>query len=50
MNIVGGYGRTALYALVDIRNEDWSALPNRKTEDPLPTLELVKALLDRGAN
>ncbi len=50
VNIAGGYGRTALYALVDIRNEDWSALPNRKTEDPLPTLEIVKALLDRGAN
>ena len=50
VSIAGGYGRTALYALVDIRNEDYSALPNRKTEDPLPTLELFKALLDRGAN
>src|SRR4029453_5032341 len=28
VNIAGGYGRTALYALVDIRNEDYSALPN----------------------
>jgi ankyrin repeat protein len=50
VNAVGGYGRTALYAIVDIRNEDWSALPARRTEDPLPTLDLVKAVLARGAN
>jgi ankyrin repeat protein len=50
VNVVGGYGRTALYAIVDIRNEDWSALPARKTEDFLPTLDLVKAMLARGAN
>jgi ankyrin repeat protein len=49
-NIVGGYGRTALYAIVDMRNEDWSTLPNRKAEDPLPAVEIVKALLSRGAN
>jgi ankyrin repeat protein len=50
VNIVGGYGRTALYAIVDIRNEDYSALPARKTEDSLPSLDVVKALLDRGVN
>jgi ankyrin repeat protein len=50
VNVAGGYGRTAVYALVDIRNEDYSALPNRRTEDPLPALELFKTLLDRGAN
>jgi uncharacterized protein len=50
VNVVGGYGRTALYAIVDIRNEDWSALPARKTEDPVPTLEIVQVLLARGAN
>src|SRR5580765_1245098 len=44
VNLVGGYGRTALYAIVDIRNEDYSALPARKTEDPLPSLDIVKAL------
>ena len=49
LNIPGGYGRTALYAAVDIRNEDWSTLPNRKAEDPLPSLEIVKQLLARGA-
>jgi ankyrin repeat protein len=49
-NIVGGYGRTALYAIVDMRNEDWSTLPNRKAEDSLPSIEIVKAVLARGAN
>jgi ankyrin repeat protein len=49
-NIVGGYGRTALYAAVDMRNEDWSTLPNRKTEDPLPAVEIVKSLLARRVN
>src|SRR5436309_11766086 len=50
VNIAGGYGRTALYAIVDIRNEDWSTLPNRKADDPLPSLEIVKQLLARGAH
>jgi ankyrin repeat protein len=48
-NVVDASGRTALYAIVDIRNEDWSTLPNRTTEDPLPPLDIVKALLARGA-
>ena len=50
VNIAGSYGRTPLYAIIDMRNEDYAALPNRKTEDSLPTLDLMKALLDRGAN
>jgi ankyrin repeat protein len=49
VNIAGGYGRTALYAIVDIRNEDWSTLPARTTVDPTPSLEIVKELLARGA-
>src|SRR4029077_17241523 len=49
-NLADVKGRTALYAAVDIRNEDYSALPNRKEEDPMPSLDIVKALLDRGAN
>ena len=49
VNVVDAAGRTALYAIVDIRNEDYSALPNRPLEDPLPSLEIVKALLDHGA-
>ena len=47
-NVVGGYGRTALYAIMDILNEDWSTLPNRKAEDPLPSLDIVNQLLARG--
>ena len=46
-NVVDAYGRTALYAIVDIRNQDWSTLPNRKAEDPLPSLEILKELLAR---
>ena len=49
-NLVDVKGRTALYAAVDIRNEDWSALPSRKENDPLPSIEIVKALLAHGAN
>jgi len=49
VNAVGGYGRTPLYAIVDIRNEDWSTLPNRKMEDSLPSLDVLKQLLAHGA-
>ena len=42
-------GRGALYAAVDIRNEDYSAMPSRKEDDPLPSLEIVKDLLAHGA-
>jgi ankyrin repeat protein len=46
---VDAYGRTPLYAIVDIRNEDWSTLPNRKSNDPVPSLDILKELLARGA-
>ena len=49
-NLADVKGRAALYAAVDMRNEDYSALPNRKEDDPMPSLEIVKALLARGAN
>jgi uncharacterized protein len=49
-NLADVKGRTALYAVIDIRNEDYSALPNRKEDDPLPSIEVVKALLEHGAN
>jgi ankyrin repeat protein len=50
VDIAGSYGRTPLYAIVDMRNEDYSALPNRKTDDPLPTIDILKALIDRRAD
>jgi ankyrin repeat protein len=49
VNVVDAGGRTALYAMIDIRNEDWTAMPNRPLEDPLPSLDVVRALIDRGA-
>jgi ankyrin repeat protein len=49
-NIVDASGRTALYAIVEARNEDWTALPERKTDDPLPSVEVLKALLTRKAD
>ena len=35
--------------MIDIRNEDWTAMPNRTTDDPLPTMEVVRAIVDHGA-
>jgi ankyrin repeat protein len=32
-----------------MRNEDWSALPSRKLEDPYPSLDLIQAIIARGA-
>jgi ankyrin repeat protein len=49
-NVTDVKGRAALYAVVDMRNEDWSALPMRKEKDPLPSMELIKAILARHAN
>jgi ankyrin repeat protein len=50
VNVVDAAGRTAVYAIVDIRNEDWSTLPNRKGEDSLPSLEILKQILARNPN
>jgi ankyrin repeat protein len=49
-NIADVRGRAALYAAIDMRNEDYSAMPNHKETDPLPSLDLIQALLDHGAN
>ncbi len=49
-NVTDVKGRAALYAAIDARNEDWSALPMRKEMDPLPSIELIQAILARGAN
>ena len=49
-NVTDVKGRAALYAIVDMRNEDWSALPLRKGLDPLPSTELIKAILAHRAN
>ena len=49
-NVTDIKGRAALYAAIDIRNQDYSAMPGRKEDDPMQSLDIVKALLARGAN
>ncbi len=49
-NVTDVKGRAALYAAIDARNEDWSALPMRKEMDPLPSMELIQAILAHGGN
>ena len=49
-NLADVMGRTALYAAIDTRNEDYSALPSRPALDSMPSIEIVAALLARGAN
>jgi uncharacterized protein len=50
LNQIDAYGRTPVYAAVDIRNEDWSTLPNRKGEDTMSALDVLKIMVDKGAN
>jgi len=49
-NLADTRGRAALYAAIDMRNQDYSAMPAHKEDDPLPSLDLIQALLARGAN
>lgn len=49
-NVADARGRTSLYAAIDMRNEDYSALPSRPATDPLPDIQIIQALLDRGAD
>jgi ankyrin repeat protein len=49
-NVVDASGRTALYAVVEARNEDWTTLPERRADDPLPSIEIVKLLLAHKAD
>jgi ankyrin repeat protein len=49
-NVTDVKGRAALYAAIDIRNQDYSAMPGRREDDAMPSIEIVKALLARGAN
>jgi ankyrin repeat protein len=48
-NIADGKGRAALYAAVDQRNYMVTDIPQPKADD-LDTLELIKMILDRGAD
>jgi ankyrin repeat protein len=48
-NLADGKGRAALYAAVDQRNYMVTDIPQPKADD-LDTLDLIKMILDRGAN
>jgi len=49
-NVTDVKGRAVLYAVIDARDEDWSALPMRKETDPLPSLDLIQAIVAHKAN
>ena len=49
-NLNDDKGRGPLYAAIDMRNLEWSTRPAPPEKDTLSDLEIVKALLDRGAN
>jgi len=49
-NLVDNKGRGPLYAAVDMRNLEWSTRPAPSEKDKLDDLEIIKALVDRGAN
>lgn len=49
-NLADARGRAAVYAAIDMRNQDYSAMPAHKEDDPMPSIDLIKALLERGAN
>jgi ankyrin repeat protein len=50
LNQTDAYGRTPVYAAIDIRNEDWSTLPNRQSTDTTTALDVLKVLVDKGAS
>ena len=49
-NVADTFGRGGLFAAIDMRNEDYSALPRRAQTDPMPSIEIVQALIAKKAN
>ena len=49
-NLVDARGRGALYAAIDMRNEDYSAMPMRPESPDDPSLGLIQALVEHGAD
>jgi ankyrin repeat protein len=49
-NAADDKGRGPLYAAIDMRNLEWSTRPAPPEKDTLSDLDLIKALLDHGAN
>jgi ankyrin repeat protein len=49
-NMADDKGRTPLYAAIDMRNLEWSTRPAPPEKDPFSDLDLIQALLEKGAN
>jgi uncharacterized protein len=49
-NLSDDKGRTPLYAAIDMRNLEWSTRPAPPEKDPYTDLELINALIAKGAN
>lgn len=49
-NLTDDKGRGPLYAAIDMRNLEWSTRPAPPEKDTLTDIEIIKALLDHGAN
>ena len=49
-NVADTFGRAALYAAIDIRNEDYTAVPRRPAIDPMPSIEIIKEILNHKPN
>lgn len=49
-NVADTFGRAALYAAIDMRNEDYSAMPRRPAIDPMSSIEIVKEILAHKPN
>lgn len=49
-NIADTFGRAALYAAIDIRNEDYTAVPRRPAIDPMPSIDIIKEILAHKPN
>ena len=49
-NLADNRGRAALYAAIDMRNLEWSTRPAPAGKDKVDGLDVIQALLSRGAN
>jgi uncharacterized protein len=50
LNLSDDKGRTPLYAAIDMRNLEWSTRPAPPEKDAYTDLELINALIAKGAN
>jgi ankyrin repeat protein len=50
VNVAANNGRTALYTAVEMHDADWSPRPSHRVTDQHTSMDIIRALLDRGAN